>query len=314
MDKLSTFTSTGIKLIHHPDVLTCLKKGQAKPVSLQVAPTSRCNLNCSFCSNVNREKHEDLDFQNLKCFIYDLIERGLKTVEITGGGDPTMYKHINQLIEFCHSHFLEVGMISNGVLLKEAISQKNLDKLKWLRVSLNSLEHYGDIDIPEIKGSLGFSFVVHEGVLASISNYTDVLEYYKAKYKPSYIRIVPDCLPNKNEKEIDRECYSLMLNLEPVSFYQRKLFKKPEKCYWGYLKPFLLHDGFVYPCSSVVLNTGSDGTFHERYRLDHMIDFPVVYNNAVAAILTNNCDRCVFTNQNNLVDSIMNPNGMENFI
>ena len=61
---IRTFTSTGTKLIHHPDVVKKLQVDRiASPISLQVAPTSRCNLKCVFCSNANRSKHED----KLKC-------------------------------------------------------------------------------------------------------------------------------------------------------------------------------------------------------------------------------------------------------
>ncbi|KKL92266.1 hypothetical protein LCGC14_1886370, partial [marine sediment metagenome] len=80
MDKLSQFTSTGMKIINHPEVIELIKlEGKASPVSLQVAPTSRCNLKCVFCSNVNRDKHEDLDFDELISIIYQLEYLGLKT-------------------------------------------------------------------------------------------------------------------------------------------------------------------------------------------------------------------------------------------
>jgi len=316
MDKRNVFTSTGIKLLQHPEVIHFLQRGRFIPVSLQVAPTSRCNLNCSFCSNSKRSKHEDLDRNELFYFIDVLQRTGLKTVEITGGGDPTMYHSINELIECIYESDLEVGLISNGILLKEKISPRNLNSLTWLRVSLNSLEYCDDIDLPKINGTLGFSFVIHSKNINNILKYGKRIRKLVDKYHASYVRIVPDCLPGEDEKRLNVICEAFVREFGEPFFFQEKIFRKPDNCWWGYLKPFLLHDKFVYPCSSVVLNSGSEGVFHEKFRVATMDDFLLNYRQGfkVNSFPTANCDRCVFANQNDMVDSILNPNKMRNFL
>jgi len=276
------FTSTGMKLIHHPEVIEKIKKNQAAPVSLQVGPTSRCNLNCSFCSNAKRTSHEDLDPKQLVEVMTRLRNRGLKTVEWTGGGDPTMYKDINYVMESAHAIGLQQGMITNGVFLKKKVVAKNLNRLAWLRISMNCLDYVSDVDIPKIKGVLGFSYVMNEKtdvlVLSNNKIYGDKIAKWGAPY-----------------------------------FYQEKIFDRPDHCYWCYFKPFILHDGFVYPCSSVVLHSGAEGRFNDQFRWVRMEDLPDIYKEEMAPFPTKDCDHCVFKEQNDSVGMILNPQ-MENFI
>ena len=128
---IHTFTSTGNKLIHHPKVVNKIKRERkGAPVSIQIGPTSRCNLSCSFCSNANRTKHEDLDPVMLVDFLMHMKDLGAKAVEWTGGGDPTMYENINYFLEFAGLAGFEQGMITNGILLREKIDEDNLNRLK----------------------------------------------------------------------------------------------------------------------------------------------------------------------------------------
>lgn len=312
MNKEQTFTSTGVKLIHHIGVVSGLRNRRAHVVSLQVAPTSRCNLNCVFCSNANRDKHEDLPEDDLIHAISWMQREGLKTVEWTGGGDPTLYDNINSFIGFCAWKGLQQGFITNGVLLKERVEQKFLDMLHWVRISMNCLDYVEWLDLPEIKGTLGFSYVMNErtsdGTLLRLKEHVE-------KYKPAYVRVVPNCLATLEEQEANNRNFSEIVEMwgDPF-FYQAKTFSQPERCWWGYIKPFLLHDGYIYPCSSVVLNEGSDKTFHHKYRWYHMKDIKTHYENRMRPYPAENCSHCVFRPQNDLVDSVIYPNDMINFV
>lgn len=304
------YTSTGLKLIHHhPEILGLLKNGMARPVSLQVGPTSQCNLNCEFCSNVNRARNESLKFDDLIGVIYKLHNVGLKTVEWTGGGDPTLYSEINNAIQACSDLGLEQGFITNGIALGNI--ERNLHLLKWLRISMNCLDYVESIEIPQFKGVLGFSYVMN----AKTTKETLMrLDGYVEKYNPTYIRIVPNCQVSDAQQIENNDKYSKMVQAwGPRYFYQAKTFSKPERCWWGYVKPFILHDGWVYPCSSVVLNSDSERQFHNKYRWVKMENLPGLYSKPILALPSNNCNHCVFHNQNAIMeDIIMNPMGLPN--
>ena len=312
MDYLEIYTSTGNKLVHHPVVVNKIKReNKGTPVSISVGPTSRCNLNCSFCSNANRTKHEDLDREELITILGKLRVLGLKTIEMTGGGDPTMYEHINFIIAFAEKIGLEQGMITNGILLREKVTQENLNRLKWLRISMNCLDYVWAVDIPKIKGTLGFSYVMNvntsESVLKNLHEHVE-------KYNPKYVRIVTNCLATDEEQRFNNNKYGAMVEkMGPPYFYQPKEFQHSNNCYWCYFKPFLLHDGYVYPCSSVVLNSDANGKFHEKYRWCKMTELSEMYEKKMVSFDVSSCNHCVFKSQNDLVDMILNPE-MENFV
>lgn len=313
MKTLDTYTSTGYKLIHHPDVLRKLKYFRmAAPVSLQIAPTSQCNLNCIFCSNVNRTEHESINSTELVDFLSALRFIGLKSVEWTGGGDPTMYLHINELISLCSTLGLRQGMITNGVALDRNVKKECLDKLDWVRISMNCLDYVKDIQVPSIKGTLGFSYVYNA---LTTDTTLSRLDEYVHRFHPSYVRIVPNCQSSDEEQERNNVILSEMVSeMGPPYFYQEKVFRKPSACYWCYLKPFLLHDGYVYPCSSVVLNSDAGRKFHEKYRWCKMSKLVLKYSETVEPFDSSSCHHCVFAPQNDMICDILDLKGMECFI
>ena len=309
----NTYTSTGMKLLRHPDVIKKFKEtGIATPVSLQIAPTSRCNLKCVFCSNVNRDQNEDLNINLLYDLITELLPKGLKTIEWSGGGDPTLYPYINDVIEWVAGWgCIKQGFITNGVALRSHVTQENLDRLTWIRISMNCLDYMSGINIPEIKGTLGFSYVINE----KTNNLTlQGLYNHVKKYNPKYVRIVPNCQSTAEEQERNNEEYGRMIERwGPPYFYQAKHFSKPERCWWGYFKPFVLHDGWTYPCSSVVLNDDSDRKFHEKYRWCEADKLHLAYENHAVPLITD-CSHCVFRPQNDSVEEIICKDEMGDFV
>lgn len=314
MNTLNTFTSTGSKLIYHPKVLgKIINRHMGTPMSLQIAPTSRCNLNCVFCSNVNRSIHEDLDVDRLMAFLFQMSLNGAKTVEWTGGGDPTMYEYIHQMVEYSKEIGYQQGMITNGIKLVD-MEDFPFELLKWMRISMNGLDYMKSITVPDLPTStiLGFSYVMNRNTTdLSLQKLHDHVE----AYQPDYVRIVPDCQCSLEQQKINNKVFGeRVAKWGSPFFYQPKMFKTPVSCYWGYFKPFLLHDGWIYPCSSVVLNDEAERSFHSKYRWAKMEEFEQVYKDEMKSCPINNCSHCVFYQQNKTIIDLLNPNGMEDFV
>uniref|UniRef100_A0A6M3L7H6 Putative radical SAM superfamily protein n=1 Tax=viral metagenome TaxID=1070528 RepID=A0A6M3L7H6_9ZZZZ len=313
MDQESIYTSTGIKFIHHTANIDVFKNsGVLLPISLQIAPTSRCNLNCVFCSNVNRGKDENLNPIDIADVLFNLRCLGLKSVEWTGGGDPTLYPDIEEVVLCAKEFELKQGFITNGIKLYD-LDQKTLDTFTWVRISMNCLDYVDSIDIPKIRGILGFSYVWNEksiftGTIKKINEYVE-------KYDPKYVRIVPNCQSTVQEQiENNKVLSKFVENLGPPYFYQVKSFLRPDRCWWAYVKPFILHDGWVYPCSSVVLNSEADRSFHEKYRWVKTSELYKVYKTPSKPVSSQGCDHCVFLKQNDMIESLYNSDGMEDFV
>ena len=313
MDKINTYTSTGMKILAHEDALyNIYEHKMGTPVTIQIAPTSKCNLNCSFCSNSKREKDESLDINDLLPFLRSLMRYGLKAIEISGGGDPTCYDRINTLIGSAFEMGLEVGLITNGILLKDRIQLDILDLVNWVRVSMNCLDYVDEIELPKIKGVLGYSYVHNDN---TTSETYDRIDKYVSKYNPSYVRIVPNCQVSDEEQEDHNIVLSKMVaKMGEPYFYQVKTFEKPKQCWVGYFKPFLLHDGWIYPCSSVVLNEDSQDKFHPKYRWCRMEHYLDKIKEEMKPFDNGSCTSCVFCQNNNILDATMGDGEMCNFI
>ena len=315
-NKIQQFTSTGSKLLFHPDFIDSVKQTNLLlPISIQLAPTSICNLSCSFCSNRNRQTNESLLFDAVKFVLDTYNDLGAKTVEITGGGEPTLYHAINETITYANAKGYQVGLITNGTGFGR-LSKETIQMLKWIRVSMNVLDYRDGIDIPKLPKALtlGFSYVMNADTRMDEIKIT--LDRYIKEHKPAYVRIVSDCRTDwKTQQKNNQMLGALIKEWGSPYFYQPKEFHKPNECWWCYVKPFILHDSFVYPCSSIVLNSGSEERFHEKFRWMKIDEIPMAYSGMKQAPFNSrNCDHCVFSAQNALVGSLMHPNGMEMFV
>jgi hypothetical protein len=256
---------------------------------------------------VNRNNHEDLRYMELLRFVKNINP---KSIEWTGGGDPTQYEYITDAIQHFHSKGIPQGFITNGIDLVKKIGVF-VDCLKWIRISLNSLDYVDDIEIPTNIQTLGFSYVMNQ---KTDSRVLDRVKKYTEKYKPKYVRIVQDCQTTPYILNTVNE-----VNMREVSkwgspyFYQAKVFSQPKRCWWGHFKPFLLHDGYIYPCSSVVLNDSAEKSFHEKFRWTTMDQFVKMSKESAIPYDCKSCTNCVFGGQNELVEAFLNSE-MEEFV
>jgi hypothetical protein len=236
---LDTFTSTGSKLFHHQEFLTKLRNKQGMPITTHVMPTDICNYKCAFCSVQYREG-DALPLSLILKYLDDLLVIGLKSIIISGGGNPILYKcpatgaKFPRLIDEIHARGLEIGLITNGIKLKDyngrrsypTLPPEQLDKLTWLRISLAGWDHPDDEcftpDIDPSKTTLGGSYVLHDiyeeplddkhgrvstpddliskepGVVRygkdRISELTTKMYEWYHRYDPKYVRLLPNCL------------------------------------------------------------------------------------------------------------------------
>lgn len=301
------FSASDSKLLKHMDVLLKIQtEGKIKPITLELAPENSCNLNCTFCSLKNRDKTLRIPFNELKKTIDCFIDLGIKSIELTGGGDICLYPWINELIDYIHKKKITIGLITNGIALKN-IKQKNINRIQWIRISLNSLDYVKDISIPKIKGTLGFSYVWNE---KSTKEKLEKIEEYKNKYNAAFVRLVPNCL---SEKEIQksREILPSLISEYDKWFFQSKEYNKPDVCWWGYIKPFLYADKYIYMCSA---NPLINRDFSHKHKICHMSKVKEAWKNP-KPFLTDVCiSCCFFKTQNDIIKTMLLQTEHKNFI
>ncbi len=76
-----------------------------------------CNFRCKWCyAECSEYKIEDdMSFELAKKIVNVSIEAGVKHV-ILIGGEPTMWKHIFDFSDYCHSKSISLGMVTNACL------------------------------------------------------------------------------------------------------------------------------------------------------------------------------------------------------
>lgn len=107
------------------------------PVSVELSLTNRCNLACKWCSDnyLRKSSMVDIDFDVLRKLFKDLADNGTRGVVIEGGGEPTIYKRFNEVVDCAKDHGLSIGLITNGI---EFPYEEKLGAFDWIRLSLDA--------------------------------------------------------------------------------------------------------------------------------------------------------------------------------
>ena len=315
--KEQSFTSTGDKLLYHKDAVRDLRAQRNHPIVLHIMPTEMCNLKCVFCSVAQRglegKLFKDLTMEQIRFVIGKLQPLGLKAVILSGGGDPTLYKQINELLAYLYSVGLEVGMITNGILLAQKVTPENLKRLSWVRISANAFDYVSDIQIPPLgkKTVLGFSYIWNEKSSSRVvKKIISKIEEQRLSNPVTYVRMLPDCnLETAELEKMHQKLRETTRKLGDPFFHQYKTHKTPDECHLGRVHPVLYTDGNIYPCDSLVLNSPPDDKrFHKKYALCRWDQAGEYYRRKIAGSLVNtrNCPCCVFCRQNEILAKLIN--------
>ncbi len=117
------------------------KGEKAPPLSIELSPTLRCNLNCLFCWRYGKKDvdyGEEIDLKRYKEVIEEAAELGVKEVRIIGGGEPLLRRDTFEIMKDIKSKGMFGYICTNGTLFtKEMI--ETLVKIKWdhIKISLH---------------------------------------------------------------------------------------------------------------------------------------------------------------------------------
>lgn len=138
------------KIIANVDrVIEHLETGYTDPVLIEVDPSNACNHACSFClsSYIHFEKYKGTETFSrsimprdmLMNLCKDFVDMGVRSVNWTGGGEPTLNKHLKEAIEYCGKNGIKMGMFTNGTLFdKWDMFDVLVDNMTWVRISVDS--------------------------------------------------------------------------------------------------------------------------------------------------------------------------------
>jgi len=167
-----------------------------------------------------------------------------------------MHKKINEIIRDISKMGIEIGIVTNGDLLKK-LTNESLEKIKWIRISLSDYGTFDEAFIYHIKENIGrgptvdwsFSYVLMrtpelEKIIRAIKFAND--------NNFSHVRIVSDLLDLEfvpDMEVIKREIKERGVDDSIVNYQERKDFGLgDERCLISLLKPVIGADGYLYPC------------------------------------------------------------------
>lgn len=88
------------------------------PKRIDVNPTAKCNLRCTFCWGPDHNIPDGLDTQEWKRIIGFFAAKGTKEIVFTGG-EPLIRPDLNQLLRFSKQKGLRVTLSTNTILFTE---------------------------------------------------------------------------------------------------------------------------------------------------------------------------------------------------
>lgn len=118
----------------------------SSPDQVQIEITNKCNLDCTMCprKDMNLE-YRHMDFDLFK----KVIERldNIRSVTLTGWGEPFMHPNIFEMIAICKKKGFEVQLTTNGIFPNESIPEKiinsGVDSISFSIDTLNGNSKFG---------------------------------------------------------------------------------------------------------------------------------------------------------------------------
>jgi len=110
------------------------------PISLNLDPTTACGYDCTHCIDLPILNAKiKFDHEKLLSSLGNLIERGLRSVILIGGGEPTLYPKFKELVYFLKERGVQVAVVSNGSGNEDILDcARYFSKGDWVRLSLDS--------------------------------------------------------------------------------------------------------------------------------------------------------------------------------
>lgn len=139
------------KAVHWAEQIEAWRSGElVYPRLLQIDPVAACNHNCGFCTyryrkdtdmNALFNESDMISYGDFVSVLSDSVDMGIKGVEFTGGGEPTLHPRFADMLELTAKKGLDIGLITNGVG-QSFVNERDrlvylLSHARWVRFSVN---------------------------------------------------------------------------------------------------------------------------------------------------------------------------------
>ena len=323
-ERLYSFSSANtfpMKILLNPEIINIAHLHNRIPsIHYQLNPTNECNFNCPICSCSEREREKELSMHDIDQLIKVGYKHGMKSVTITGGGEPLLHPNINEIIRLFNKRNIEVGLVTNGSLLERLTT---LDNITWIRISVtdyskeqfksidttfnNFLSRLSDIINNDKFVDWSFSYVI--GKIPDIHLIKKIIDF-ATDLDFTHVRIVNDIFiaDELSEKMKYVEDYIKGLGMDDsiVNYQDRSEWTKGyDPCYLSILKPVIGADGYIYPCCGTQYALEKPSRDYEKLmRMGHINNLENVlsrqwfFDGSI-------CHKCYYGNYNRVLKVLM---------
>lgn len=332
---------------------------QPVPLQVQMIISDLCNHSCSFCayrmdgytSNemfgeedpithvVNNNPNRMIPYEKVLEILQDCKEMGVKAIQYTGGGEPTVHPKHKEIFERTLDLGLDLALVSNGTVLREGVPEI-LARGSWVRFSVDAgtKESYSSIrkvpesyfqrtldNIKRVVQTPGRKAIVGVGFVVTRENFTEIKQAAEICRDLGVDNLRISAVFTPDDFEYHRTIYpfarDLAREVEQLSTPTFKVFnlfgdrvqdlvdQRPEYefCSYMHLNTYIGGDQNVYTCCN---NAYSRHGFMGSLRTRSFKDF---WNSSVkkelyAEFKASSCERCMFNNKNRFANYLLEKN------
>lgn len=122
------------------------EKRQTYPIHVHLMWQNLCNQDCHFCSfrvtgwknNQMFNDHDAIPVAKTMEILDDCKEMGVKAIEITGGGEPLIYKYRDKGFERIIELGFDFALVTNGTAMTDDLAAMIGPKISWARISIDA--------------------------------------------------------------------------------------------------------------------------------------------------------------------------------
>ena len=345
------------KIFHHRDRIDQLKSGeQTVPLQVHLIISDLCNQDCSFCAyrmsgyttnelfkvvhpesgEVNNNPNRKISYEKCLEILDDCAEMGVKAIQITGGGEPSVHPDHTKIYQAILDRGMEFGLVSNGVIFKPETIPLLL-RATWVRFSVDagnvesyirirnvSGKHHEKVwknvtDLAAEKRRTGSSVTIGMGFVVTDDNWSEIGQFTKLAKDAGVDNIrISAVFQADNDRYFEQFfddaaelCRETKEKYEDENFAVFNNFGErfadlvqaaPDYSFCGYqqLVTYIGGDLNVYRCCNTAYNRqGMIGSIAEKRFKDLWTSEEK--KKSIDSFDARSCDRCMFNNKNKTI-------------
>lgn len=287
------------KLFSHMPTLQAIREGKRPPpVNVEIDLSNRCSLGCEWChfaythtrgplaGKVDKPAHAvsggDLMDSNLAINILaQLSKGGVKSLTITGGGEPTLHPDFNAIISFAWMCGLEQGIYTHGGHIDQERASLLRERFTWVFISLdectaesyqrskgvnrfdNALAGIRNLVNAEGDAKIGVGFLLHKDNWRDTHKMVNLgrslgVDYVQFRPTVLYAQDAPGEVAENTQwvtnamahlNAYQRDSF-VIADLDRFAMYRDWQSHGYATCYWSALQTVITPNGMVWRCTN----------------------------------------------------------------